>query len=92
MNRLLIDDPGDELPQCGCCQYPVPASDLLECKVWQSEETEWLCTLCRNSYAGNTVVTPGSHSENAGVLQHQCFLTNAILDQLGAFKENLEVL
>lgn len=93
MYRLKFNDAEEKLPTCNACGYPVPASDLHFFKGMAMgtdlmKENKTLCTLCANSKAGSSISFSPDIYPNGDIYCHINFAANAILDQLGAFKED----
>lgn len=98
MNRLLdLTRLGEEGKCCAACMYPVPVEKMLFISAEERpprksaipQANAYLCRLCASTYAGNTIDYPDRYPD-ANVMLHQNFCTNALLDQMGAFKEEAQ--
>jgi hypothetical protein len=87
MNRLKIEDGDNGKAECEVCHYPAPTefcSILKDPANSLSKRNVRMCEICSNSYAG----TAFEHNHaDMKVLAHISFTTNAVLDQMGAFKD-----
>ncbi len=80
--RLLPEIESNEtFRNCDCCSYPAPTT-----KYETEGKVVHLCILCYNSDVSNSMIYPNScESSTRRIVQTQAFMTNALLDQAGAF-------
>lgn len=98
MERLLgSTSVGEEGKCCAACMYPVPVEKMLFISAEERplrhsaypNNDAYLCNLCASTHAGNTIDYPDRYPD-ANVMLHQNFCTNAVLDQMGAFRDEAE--
>jgi len=90
VNRLLIEDPDELLPTCSACKYPVPKRFLTQYGEEDDGDGKMLpirlCALCANNLPSGAASWRHRPDIETVMKKHDNFNTNAILDQIGAFK------